>query len=185
MFLIYESLHSFAKSKAKMAELPPLFLMWVLTENANISEHDKKLVMSGVDLDKPTEIYESTKKALLKYCGNDSSPLGSGGAAAGQILAPESTFFSGRDRGFNSFRGRGRSRPRGDDHNFDPDRYHPKLDRSNLKLDGKKVNAKKDGLVMTCDFCGSFLHLWKDCRDRQEHRETRKFKTYANIEEFD
>ena len=38
---------------------------------------------------------------------------------------------------------------------------------------------------MTCDFCGSFLHLWKDCRDRQEHRETRNSKTYANIEEFD
>ena len=38
---------------------------------------------------------------------------------------------------------------------------------------------------MTCDFCGSFLHLWKDCRDRQEHRETRIFKTYANIEDFD
>ena len=58
-------------------------------------------------------------------------------------------------------------------------------DRSNLKLNGKKVNAKKDGLIMTCDFCGSFLHLWKDCKDRQEHRETRKFKAYANIEEFD
>ena len=36
---------------------------------------------------------------------------------------------------------------------------------------------------MTCDFCGSFLHLQKDCIDRQEHRETRKFNTYANIEE--
>ena len=43
----------------------------VLTENANISERDKKLIQSGVDLDKPTEIYESTKTALLKYCGND------------------------------------------------------------------------------------------------------------------
>ena len=69
--------------------------------------------------------------------------------------------------------------------NFDPDRYHPKLDRSNLKLNGKKVNAKKNGVVMTCNFCGSFLHLWKDCRDRKEHRETRKFRTYATTEEFD
>ena len=59
------------------------------------------------------------------------------------------------------------------------------MERSNLRLDGKKVNAKKDGFIMTCDFCGSFLHLWKDCRDRQEHRETRKFRTYANTEEFD
>ena len=36
---------------------------------------------------------------------------------------------------------------------------------------------------MTCDFCGSFLHLWKECRDRKEERESRKFKTYANTEE--
>ena len=49
----FESSYSLAKSKAGMAELPSLFLMWVLTENANISEHDKKLVLSGVDLDKP------------------------------------------------------------------------------------------------------------------------------------
>ena len=63
--------------------------MLVLTENANISEHDKKLVLSGVDLDKPTEICESTKKPLLKYCGNDSSPSCSAGAADGPILAPE------------------------------------------------------------------------------------------------
>ena len=83
------------------------------------------------------------------------------------------------------FRRRGRQRPREDDHNFDPDRYHPKLDRSNLKLDGKKVSAKKNGVVMTCDYCGSFLHLWKDCRDGQERRESRKFRMYATTEEFD
>ena len=33
----------------------------------------------------------------------------------------------------------------------------------------------------TCDFWGLFLHMWKDCR--KEHRKTRKFETYANIEE--
>ena len=90
-----------------MAELLSLFLMWILTENANISEHDKKLVLSGVDLDKPADIYESTKKALLKYCGNDSSPSCSAGAAAGLTLAPDTAFFSGRGREIESFRGRG------------------------------------------------------------------------------
>ena len=43
----FKSSYSFAKSKAGMAELLSLFLMWVLTEIANISEHDKKLVLSG------------------------------------------------------------------------------------------------------------------------------------------
>ena len=124
-------------------------------------------------------------KAPLKYCRNDSSPICSVGAAVGQILASESAFFSGRGRGSNSVGGRGNPRPRGDDQNFDPGRYHPKLDRSNLKLDEKKINAKKDGAVMICDFCGSFLHLWKDCRDRKEDRESRKFKTYVNFQEVD
>ena len=85
----FESSYSLAKSKAGMEELPSLFLMLVLTENANISEHYKKLVLSGVDLDKPTEICESTKKPLLTYCGNNSSPSCSAGAADGPILAPE------------------------------------------------------------------------------------------------
>ena len=38
---------------------------------------------------------------------------------------------------------------------------------------------------MTCDFCGSFLHLWKDCRDRQEQRNSKKFRTYANMVDED
>ena len=155
----------------------------VLIENANISEQDRKLVMFGVDLDSSEEIYKATKKAILKYCGNDSSRTCSARAAVRRIPTPEFAFFSGRGRGSNTFRGRGNPRPRGDDQNFDPGRYHPKLDRSNLELDGKKINAKKDGIVMTCDFCGSFLYLWKECRDRKEERESRKFKTYANTEE--
>ena len=48
----FDSLYSLAKSKAKMAELPPRFLMRVLIKNASISEHDKKLVLYGVNLDK-------------------------------------------------------------------------------------------------------------------------------------
>ena len=102
-------------------------------------------------------------------------------AAVGLILAPESTFFTGRGQGINNFRGTGYPRRRGYD--FDPNRYHPKSDGSHLKLDGKKINPKKDGLVMMCDFCGSFLHLCKECRDRKEHFETRKFETYTNAEE--
>ena len=42
----FDSSYSLAKSKAKMADLPPVFLMWVLIDNASISEHDKKLVLS-------------------------------------------------------------------------------------------------------------------------------------------
>ena len=48
-----------------MAELPPMFLMWVLIENANISEHDKKLVLSGVNLDKSDEIYMKPQRKLF------------------------------------------------------------------------------------------------------------------------
>ena len=38
---------------------------------------------------------------------------------------------------------------------------------------------------MTCDYCGSFLHLWRECRDRKEHMETRRSEAYANAEEHD
>ena len=69
----FESSYSLTKSKAGMEELPSLFLMLVLTENTNISEHNKKLVLSGVDLEKPNEIYSSTKKALPHHVWQEPS----------------------------------------------------------------------------------------------------------------
>ena len=62
MFLILKAYILLPKSKAGMAELLSLFLMWILTENANISEHDKKFVLSAIDLDKPTKIFEPQRK---------------------------------------------------------------------------------------------------------------------------
>ena len=111
-----------------MAELPPVFLMWVLIENAQISEHDKKLVLSGVNIDKSGEIYEATKKALLKYCGIDSSSLCSAGAALGPFLTPENTFFTGGGQSFNNYKGRGYPRRRGYDP--DPNRYQNRMDQT-------------------------------------------------------
>ena len=94
----FESAYTVAKAKANLGELPPLYLMWILIENASISKHDEKLVLSGIDLEKPEQIYIDTKKSLLKYCGNDSSPCSSGREA---ILAPDGTFWAGRGRGWS------------------------------------------------------------------------------------
>ena len=66
----FESAYTVAQSKAKLTNLPPQYLMCAIIKNSNISDHDRKLVLSGIDLSKPETIYKETKKALIKYCGD-------------------------------------------------------------------------------------------------------------------
>ena len=47
---------------------------------------------------------------------------------------------------------------------------------------GKKINPKKNGKIMTCDYCGSFLHLQAQCWDTKQSK--RNFRTYAAAEGY-
>ena len=89
----FEHHYKVAQSKRKLKELPGQYLMYTLLTNARVSENDRKLVLSGIDLDKPETIYKETKAALLKYCGDHkATPCDSGD---GVQLAPENTFWTG------------------------------------------------------------------------------------------
>ena len=88
----FEHAYTIAQTKAKMEKLPGQYLMYALITNANISEHDRKLVLSGLDLSKPKTIYNERKLALLKYCGDAKSAACAEGRGA--MLHPESTFWA-------------------------------------------------------------------------------------------
>merc|ERR1719232_1548284 len=115
-----------------------------MISNARITDYERKLVLSGVDLKKEETIYKETKEALLKYCGNNKDTSCEPGAVA-QISA-ENTFFGGK---FG--RGQGRSSrgfpprrpPPPVDKDFDPNLYHPQVQRDNMETKGKKINPKK------------------------------------------
>ena len=178
----FEHAYQVAKSKGKLKDLPGQYMMYTMISNARITDYERKLVLSGVDLKKEETIYKETKEALLKYCGNNKDTSCEPGAVA-QISA-ENTFFGGK---FG--RGQGRSSrgfpprrpPPPIDKDFDPNMYHPQVQRDNMDTKGKKINPKKNGKIMTCDYCGSFLHLQAQCWDKKQSR--RKNQTYATAEE--
>ena len=50
-----------------------------------------------------------------------------------------------------------------------------------MVLDGKRHNPKKFGKVMTCDYCGSYLHLANKCWEKQKSKGN--YRTYAAVDE--
>ena len=177
----FEHAYTVAQSKAELQELPAKYLMYTLIRNAGISEQDEKLILSGIDLKDNATIYKNTKLALIKYCGENKSAPG----VAGVQIASDGTYWQGTGgRGRGKFQGRyPPRRPQPPvDKNFDPMKYHPQIQRDNMDTAGKRINPKKNGKVMTCDFCGSFLHLQARCWEKKQH----KVGTYAAMDgQFD
>ena len=193
----FDNAYTVARSKAKLPEIPGAYLMYVLIKNAKISDHDRKIVLSAIDLKKPAEIYKDTKMSLLKFCG-EMTTISCSQEGAGAMLSPEVAFWSTRGgrpgssggaRGHGNFwRGSFSGKPgkkRTDMHSvtLDPSGFKPEIQRDNMVLDGKKHNAKKFGKVMTCDYCGSYLHLANKCWEKQRNKGN--YKTYAAVDEED
>merc|ERR1711923_36358 len=139
--------------------------------------------MSSINLTKQDQVYEDTKKALMKYCNENTSSM----CQEGGVVMSEGTFWNdwggGRKSRGNFYRGKNAKR-RGQmrsakEANFDIGSYHPKVQRDNMNLEGKKVNKKIDGRVMTCDYCGAYTHLQANCWEKQKMG---KNKTYATAE---
>ena len=93
----FDHLYHVAQVEAKLSPMPGQYLMYSLITNSNISEHDRKLVLSGINLADPQTIFEETKKALIKYCGDSKNPACTEGGGA--ILSPESTFWNSHETG--------------------------------------------------------------------------------------
>ena len=191
----FDNAYTVAKSKAKLLEIPGAYPMYVLIKNAKISDHDRKIVLSAVDLKKPEEIYKDTKTSFLKFCG-DMTTISCSQEGAGAMLSLEGSFWSTRGgcpgssggvRGHGNFwRGSFTGKPgkkRTDLHSvtLDPSGFKLEIQRDNMVLDGKKHNSKKFRKVTTCDYCGSYLHLVNKCWEKQ--RSKGNYRTYAMLDE--
>ena len=172
----FDTAYHVAQNKAKLQASPGPFLMYALLSNAKVSEHDWKLCLSSIDLSTPNEVYDQTKKALLKYCSDATSNICAGDEPT---VTADGTFWNdwsnrGRGRGFSfqgkNFKKRG-SLSSANAAKFDIGGYHPKVQRQNMNLEGKKTNKIVDGKVMTCDYCGSFMHLQANCWEKQQVRQ--------------
>ena len=149
-----------------LGALPEAYLMWLVVENAEVSETDAKLVMAGVDLTKTTELYDQAKKSLLKYLDGPGARQNTGN---GVRLKNESILFSknpnwrptpsyqprfpirggGRGGGGSTFRGGGAGAMAG---GFQP--------RTQVFI---PRNPVKNGKQALCDLCGAWSHFRREC----------------------
>ena len=53
-------------------DLPPKVEGLKLLDDANLSEQDRKLVLTGVDFDKEDQVYKAVKAGILKFIENGS-----------------------------------------------------------------------------------------------------------------
>ena len=149
-------------------KLPEAYLMWLVVENAEVSETDAKLVMAGIDLKKTTELYDQAKKSLLKYLDGPGMKQDTG---AGVRLKNESTLFSKNPNwrptppyqprfpirgggatnrgGGATFRGGGAGAMAG---GFTP--------RTQVFV---PRNPVKNGKQALCDLCGAWTHFKREC----------------------
>ena len=163
-------------AKKKKVTYPNLVLAFKLLDNCLLTEVDRKLVLSEMDFTKEDEVYERTKKALLKYKSNNvcskttevkpeseikteevmitRQPFGIVGLELEQALVaagwqrPRSSSNPERGRGAKRFQGRRH--------------YH---DQSINRTQGKNPFGR-DGIQLKCFKCQSTQHMKDQCPKR-------------------
>ena len=66
---------------AGLGDMGQIFLMYMVVENAGVTEQQFQLVLSQIDLEEKTQLYDSAKKGLVKFFarinyGNSNSSIG-------------------------------------------------------------------------------------------------------------
>ena len=190
-------------AKKKKVTYPNLVLAFKLLDNSGLSEVDRKFVLSEMDFSKEDDVYEDTKKALVKYksesvCSKNANSVkseceikveesamitnsadGIGGLEKALVAAGWSKprYNSTPDRGNSGWNGHGRS----NDGRFNSsyNKYPSKNnDAGQHQQYGK--NPKKNGEHLRCFTCDSIFHIRNQCPHRQEYNRNNNNNTLNN-----
>ena len=153
---IHEFEQKYHRILKKSIVLPEEILCFELLTSANITKQEKMLVLSGIDFDKKTTLFELAKKSLKKFKSNIGTSARSYSSPSEHAvkLEPkkEEAFVDsgGRQQSSKSWRG-GNSRQYNNRQQATP---------NHSSGDGRPLNPiGKDGKMLTCFGCGSFRHL--------------------------
>lgn len=153
-------------------KLPSPVLAFKLLKKANISKAEKMLVLSGMNYEQKSNLYEQAKASLLKFKGEQGGGIEAGvasGMSAAIKLEPawlaeneEALWTAGFARRSNNYRSRGRGRGwRGNSGRFTGSAAAYSGKQKPMNPDGA------DGKPILCRSCGSYRHLVKNCPDTQ------------------
>ena len=174
--LEYEKKHN-ALAKKK-ATYPDIILAMKLIDNSNLSSVERKLVLSGMDYSKPTELFKQSKESLRKFIGEQSKPSGATANTPAPAIKLEA-FIAEHEQAlvaagwqrhsYDSLRGRGRS-------NSLPSARGAMRGRNSFQHNSfQRGNPMgRDGQPKKCFECHSIDHMLADCpRNQRNQRNSR------------
>ena len=159
----FESLYMKAKKKG-LTGLPAEYLTFLLFENSGLETKDQRLAMVEVDFSQKDEMFEKSKKNLMKLFGGIKS-LTDDVPDTIRVLDENNTFFNRRN---NSRGGHiGRFQRGVGNQRFTAPQYRSSGTASgggtNPKILSNKLNPQKFGKPMECHQCGARTHLMSAC----------------------
>ena len=156
----FEAAYKVAKEKG-LPELPHAYRMYQLLENANITDNEYMMVLTGITSNS-TDLYDDAKKSLLKLF-NSARNQGTQNDLSSIKHEPNGdTFWGSRtNNGKTSFV------PKSGGH-IPWRNPHSKQGYQPSRSVSKPINPTKDGKQLLCNSCGSYRHFAKMCPDRYE-----------------
>ena len=173
----------YRKIENKSMKLPAEVLAYRLIKKANISREEKLLILSELNFENKSALYDDAKKALKKYVGIYSEEISSitniSLRPAFQLgidrtmLCASEIAIKGGDKYSNDKRVSWKYGVSGSPHIGAWGDYNTESGSNVSKTGGrKKINPKGvDGYVLKCHSCGSFRHLLDECPDSWENME--------------
>ena len=155
--------------KKGLDKLPEPYLMYMVMENAGLSDQEVKFVLSDVDKTKKNTLYDQTRISMKKYLvGLNSEKKDSSGI----IFKPDTEvmYLNNRGRFIRPQAGAWRpnvpqyvpNNPIRSNRDGQSSGYNAGRSRPRFTVNVPK-NPLKDGKTMLCDICGAFTHLQVRC----------------------
>ena len=136
---------SYDRVKNKGLVLPASILAFKLLRGSKLGEDERLIVMTGLDLAKPNDMYEDAKASLKKFKGGASS------ITKNEFKLEHDTFYTSNNSRRGQYRGRFQSQQRGRGRNE--------------RRETNPIDYK--GRPMRCLCCESTKHLIRDCPHKE------------------
>ena len=159
------------KNMGDSLTLPPSILAFKLLNGAKLNDDQRMVVMTSMDFDDTTKLYDSAKKALKKFFGGCPALDDSGSGLLSNLnIKTEPTFYTSSSRG----RGASGARSSVGGRTF-PGQYVSNSSVSARSFGGrsssssgvtrqKNINPRgQDGAVLRCYSCDSYRHMGSAC----------------------
>ena len=160
-----------AAVSAGLGDMGQIFLMYMVVENAGVTEQQFQLVLSQIDLESKETLYTDAKQGLTKFFAGIN--FGNSNKEEGYRLKENATFFAKRTWRPQTpyqprfpIRGAAGGGPSGHTPGFggagafgggNPRSFTP---RTTVNV---PRNPIKNGKQEVCDICGAFTHYRRDC----------------------